>query len=104
MNDKNKSSKIKKPQDNKEKKARHDHPVINMTVHVVVATLCFLLVATAAYGIDVYVQWMHYNGASACLASLLEGFARALATLDVACALRYIIKNIFDESFDDFDE
>lgn len=93
MNEKNEKS-----QDNNANKARHGNPALNMLVHVFVGTFCFLLVATAAFGIDLYVQWMQHNGASEFLVLLLEGFARALAIMDVFCALWYIVTKFFDDA------
>ncbi|CAN7640370.1 hypothetical protein [Massilia sp. LjRoot122] len=104
MNDRFKNNKNQKQQDKPAKKGRWDNPAVNMTVHVIMGTFIFLLVATAAYGIDLYVHWLQAHGATTYLVFLLSGFANALVTLDVACALWYIIKKIADEFCDDSDE
>lgn len=104
MNEKTKNNKNPKSQDKPAKKGRWDNPAINMTVHVFMGTFIFLLVATAAYGIDLYVHWLQEHGATKYLVFLLSGFANALVTLDVICALWYIIQKIVEEFFDDSDE
>jgi uncharacterized membrane protein len=101
MNNKKKNPPQKPHHAPSEKKNWWNTPSVNMAIHVVSTTFVFLVIATAAYGLDSYVHWLEERQASEFMVQALKIFEKAILVVDVTWAMFNIIHGIYKEYFDE---
>jgi thiamine biosynthesis protein ThiC len=71
----------------------------SMLVHVVSTTVTAVVIGLAAFGLDLFAEWLQVQHASEFLVSGFHYFADALFFIDIVVVLGNIIRAIYDEWF-----
>lgn len=76
---------------------KHLKKIVDMAVHVLVATVMFTIIAIPAVLLGYGVKWCEAHGLSEYSVWLLTLLEHAILTLDVVAVLRYIYKMVLEE-------
>lgn len=76
-------------------------PFYRMVVHVVQTTVQAVVIGLAAFGLNLFADWLQAHGASDFLVQVFHGVEDALLVIDVVWFLVNIILGIVKEWFDD---
>lgn len=76
----------------------HSH-FYSMVLHVVSTTVTAVVVGLAAFGLELFAEWLHAHHASGFLVSGFHYFADMLFILDIVWVVGNIMRAIYDEWF-----